>query len=65
MSERERCETCRYYLPHGYVAAQGLCRRYPPHPADDHGDGGWVSLYAEGWCGEWESKEPHWLEREP
>jgi hypothetical protein len=65
MSERERCETCRYWHKGVYMVT-GLpvytCRRQPPTPGAITM---WPVTKHDDWCGEWAAKQPHWLEREP
>lgn len=46
--EIQNCESCRFYFPTP-VGGHGNCHRFPPPSANS----GHVTVYAEGWCGEY------------
>ncbi len=63
------CVNCAYWDPTS--PTHGRCRRHaptvPPRP-DSDGTGSftsWPSTLAEDWCGEWESRDPALVPREP
>lgn len=69
MSEKERCELCRFYLAAPAEAReeagpQGLCRRWPPRPKTLNGDtrtreaAVFSAVFATDWCGEFADAAP-------
>lgn len=72
MELKEQCGTCKFWLspqtrkksPSGAPHPFGLCRRYPmsididtvPSKADAEGNGRYLRMTENGWCGEYRSK---------
>ena len=49
---RQRCESCRWFLR--YTSQDiGQCRRYPP---TQNTETGWLEVSHFDWCGEWQDK---------
>jgi hypothetical protein len=64
MNERQRCETCKYWVApdddEGHFT-EGICRRYPPgrRQIDEFiTEPAFATTYARAWCGEWQAANP-------
>jgi hypothetical protein len=58
----ERCEDCRFWLETAENPNVGFCRRHPPAlhiVADGHEEVRTVVVMPGGWCGEWQTRDPH------
>lgn len=45
------CQTCHFSIVDNQ--ANRICRRLPPSPAPDGGNGIWPVVSRDDWCGEW------------
>jgi len=52
----EECQACRFYSMSG--ASTGLCRRYPPSFRGHDDFKLYPMVYADSWCGEYQSLAP-------
>lgn len=59
MSDKPRCDTCRFFKLWRNETVCGVCLAHPPtvHTSEQHHDGyftAWPEVKTENWCGEYQ-----------